>query len=39
MKARLDAIVTRNPKDLVGSPVLVLTPVELLAFLAKVADA
>jgi hypothetical protein len=39
MNARLDAIVTRNPKDFVGLPVPVLTPAELLALLAKAADA
>jgi hypothetical protein len=33
-EARLDAIVTRNPKDFAGSPVPVLTPAELLALLA-----
>ena len=37
--AHLDAIVTRNPKDFAGSPVLVLTPAELLALLAKAPDA
>ena len=37
--ARLDAIVTRNPKDFAGSPVLVLTPAELLARLPKAPDA
>ena len=39
MEACLDAIVTRNPKDFVGSSVPVLTPAELLALLAKAADA
>jgi hypothetical protein len=29
--AGLDAIVTRDPKGFAGSPVLVLTPAELLA--------
>jgi predicted nucleic acid-binding protein len=38
VEARLDAIVTRNPKDFSGSPVLVLTPAELLALLAKAPD-
>lgn len=33
--ARLDAIVTRNPKDFAGSPILVMTPAELLAQLPK----
>lgn len=37
--ARLDAIVTRNPNDFGNSPVLILTPAELLALLAKAADA
>ncbi len=36
---QLDAIVTRNPKDFAGSPVLVLTPAELLARLANAHDA
>ena len=36
---RLDAIVTRNPKDFAGSPILVLTPAELLARLPKAPDA
>jgi predicted nucleic acid-binding protein len=39
LNARLDAIVTRNPKDFADSPVLVLTPAELLARLAKAPDA
>jgi predicted nucleic acid-binding protein len=39
VNARLDAIVTRNPKDFAGSPVLVLTPAELLAQLPRVPDA
>jgi hypothetical protein len=33
--ARLDAIITRNPGDFVDSPVLVLTPADLLALLPK----
>jgi predicted nucleic acid-binding protein len=37
--ARLDAIVTRNPKDFASSPVLILTPAELLALFAKAPDA
>jgi predicted nucleic acid-binding protein len=37
--ARLDAIVTRNPEDFVDSPVLVLTPAELLARLPTAPDA
>ena len=39
VEARLDAIVTRNPKDFAGSPVPVLTPAELLALLAIAPDA
>ena len=39
VEARLDAIVTRNPKDFAGSPITVLTPAEFLAMLAKVPDA
>ena len=39
VEATLDAIVTRNPKDFVRSPVLILTPAELLALLAKAPDA
>ncbi len=39
VEARLDAIVTRNPKDFAGSPVQILTPAELLALLAKAPDA
>jgi hypothetical protein len=39
VQARLDAIVTRNPKDFAGSPIPVLTPTELLALLAKAPDA
>jgi predicted nucleic acid-binding protein len=39
MEASLDAIVTRNVKDFVGSPVPVLTPTELLALLAKTENA
>ena len=39
VEAKLDAIVTRNAKDFVASPVLVLTPAELLAQLAKAPDA
>jgi hypothetical protein len=35
MEARLDASVTRNPKDFDGSPIPVLTPAELLAILAQ----
>jgi predicted nucleic acid-binding protein len=35
VEATLDAIVTRNPKDFAGSPVLIMTPAELLALLAK----
>jgi len=35
---RLDAIVTRNPKDFAGSPILVLTPAELLARIPKVQE-
>ena len=34
-KRRLDAIVSRNPKDFATSPVLILTPAELLTLLAK----
>lgn len=39
VEARLDAIVTRDPKGFAGSPVPVLTPPELLARLPKVPDA
>ena len=39
VESRLDVIVTRNPRDFAGSPVLVLTPAELLARLPKAADA
>ena len=39
VEAKLEAIVTRNPKDFAGSPVPVLTPTELLALLAKAPDA
>jgi predicted nucleic acid-binding protein len=39
VEAHLDAIVTRNPKDFVGSPVSVLTPAELVAALPKLTDA
>ena len=39
VEARLDAIVTRNPGDFAGSPILVMTPAELLASLAKNLDA
>ncbi len=39
VEAKLDAIVTRNPKDFTGSPVPVMTPAELLALLAKAPDA
>jgi predicted nucleic acid-binding protein len=35
VEARLDAIVTRNAIDFVGSPIPVLTPAELLGLLAK----
>ena len=38
VEARLEAIVTRNPKDFAGSPIPILTPVELLALLAKAPD-
>jgi predicted nucleic acid-binding protein len=38
VEAKVDAIVTRNPKDLTGSAVPVLTPAELLALLANVPD-
>ena len=38
VEARLDAIVTRNATDFVGSPIPVLTPTELLALLAKGQD-
>jgi predicted nucleic acid-binding protein len=37
--ARLDAVVTRNPRDFTGSPVPVLTSAELLALLPKAPDA
>jgi predicted nucleic acid-binding protein len=37
--AGLDAIVTRNPQDFASSPILVLTPAELLARLPRAADA
>jgi predicted nucleic acid-binding protein len=37
-KHGLDAIITRDPKGFAGSPVPVLTPVELLARLSTVAD-
>ena len=39
VEARLDAVVTRNPKDFTGSSLLVLTPAELLALLAKAPNA
>jgi predicted nucleic acid-binding protein len=39
VEAKLDAIVTRNAEDLVGSPVPVLAPAELLALLANASDA
>ena len=39
VQARLDAIVTRDPKGFAGSPVPVLTPAELLALLPKAPDA
>jgi len=39
VEARLDAILTRNPKDFAGSPVLFLTPAELLARLPEAPDA
>ena len=35
VEARLDAIVTRNPRDFAGSPVPVLSPAELMARLPK----
>ena len=35
MNARLDAIVTRDPRGFAGSPIPVLAPAELLALLAK----
>ncbi len=38
VEARLEAIVTRNPKDFAGSPVPILTPTELLALLANAPD-
>jgi predicted nucleic acid-binding protein len=38
MQSHLDAIVTRNRNDFADSPVLVLTPAELLALLAKSSD-
>jgi hypothetical protein len=38
-EAPADAIVTRNPKDSSGSPVPIVTPAELLALIAKNADA
>jgi predicted nucleic acid-binding protein len=37
--ARLDAIVTRDPRSFAGSPVPVLTPAELLAQISKGEDA
>jgi hypothetical protein len=39
INARLDAIVTRDPKGFAGSPIPVLSLAELLAILAKAADA
>ena len=39
VEARLDAIVTRNPRDFAGSPVPVLSPAELLARLPKAPEA
>ncbi len=39
VEAKLDAIVTRNPKDFAGSPLAVLTPTEFLAKLPKAPDA
>jgi hypothetical protein len=38
MRVLLDVIVTRNPKDFAGSPILVLAPAELLAQLSKALD-
>lgn len=35
IEARLDAIVTRDPKGFAGAPIAVLSPAELLAKLAK----
>ncbi len=35
MNASLDAIVTRNPKDFAGSPIPILTRVDVLAVLSK----
>ena len=39
VEAKLDAIVTRDPKDFAGSPLPVLTPTEFLAKLPKAPDA
>ncbi len=44
MNALLDTniildLMSRNPKDFTGSPVLVLTPAKLLALFAKAPDA
>jgi predicted nucleic acid-binding protein len=39
VEAKLDAIVTRDPKGFAGSPVAVLTPAELLSRLPKAPDA
>jgi predicted nucleic acid-binding protein len=39
VEAKLDAIVSRDPKGFAGSPVPVLTPAELLAKLPKAPDA
>ena len=36
--ARIDVIVTRNTRDFAGSPVVVLTPADLLELLAKVPE-
>jgi hypothetical protein len=38
MRVLLDTNTTRNPKDFAGSPILVLTPAELLAQLSKALD-
>ena len=38
LNARLDAIVTRDPKGFAGSPVPVLSPAEFLALLPKAPD-
>lgn len=39
VEAKLDSIVTRDPRGFAGSPVPILTPAELLARLPKAADA